>query len=166
MGELQRLTTEYIEEEDRIRISGALATDETVVMWLSQRLLLRLLPHLFLWLERQSGDSIPVEIVQSFAQEAAKAELTRETPVQWHSGSQEWLVYAVDITPISNAVTMRLRSNNGQQEQLTMLSQQLRQWLEVLNSLWGVAEWPNSVWPNWLSAKAKQLHQSNVKQLH
>ena len=50
--ELQRLTTEYVDAEDRMRLTGEIRPGETLVLWLSQRLLMRLLPHLFLWLEK------------------------------------------------------------------------------------------------------------------
>ena len=46
MNSLQRITTEYDEREDRIRVSGQLAQGEAVVLWLTQRLLNRLVPHL------------------------------------------------------------------------------------------------------------------------
>ena len=44
--DLHRITTEYIDSEDRIRLTGQLASGDTVVLWLTQRLLNRLVPHL------------------------------------------------------------------------------------------------------------------------
>ena len=120
MNDLQRLTTEYVEAEDRVRISGELASGETVVMWASQRLLLRLLPHLFLWLEKQSSDNIPMEIEQSFAQEAAKAGLAAAPPVQRLAESREWLVTTVDLTPNANALAMSFRSETGHRETMAL----------------------------------------------
>lgn len=166
MAELQRLTTEYVESEDRIRLSGQRVGDETVVMWISQRLLLRLLPHLFLWLEKQSGDAIPLEIAQSFAQDAARADLVAEPPVQRKSDSQEWLVTAVDLTPVSDALTMRFRSSDNKQEHFTMNAQQFRQWLEMLHSLWVAAEWPAPIWPSWLRGNNKKMNERDAKHLH
>ena len=43
MGTLQRCTTEYVECEDRIRLAGELASGATVVLWLTQRLMNRLI---------------------------------------------------------------------------------------------------------------------------
>tara|TARA_R110001606_G_scaffold172041_3_gene318221 strand:+ start:383 stop:883 length:501 start_codon:yes stop_codon:yes gene_type:complete len=166
MKELQRLTTEYVEAEDRIRISGELTSSETVVMWLSQRLLLRLLPHLFLWLEKQSNDNIPMEIEQSFAQEAAKANLTPEAPVQRLTGSQEWLVGAVDLTPNSNTLAMSFRSQTGQRETLALQAVPLRQWLEIIHTLWAVAEWPSHVWPEWIASKGDASELDHASRLH
>lgn len=151
MRELQRLTTEYIEAEDRIRISGELASGETVVMWLSQRLLLRLLPHLFLWLEKRSGDSIPLEIAQSFAQDAARADLVQETPVAREENSQEWLVEAVDLSFKQEALILQFRAQAPHPATVTMNAQALRQWLSIVHAVWGIAEWPVGVWPQWMA---------------
>lgn len=151
MAELHRLTTEYIEAEDRIRISGELASGETLVMWLSQRLLLRLLPHLFLWLEKQSGDSIPLEIAQSFAQDAARAELAPEAPVVREDNSQEWLVEAVDLSFSEEALVLQFRDQVPNAVTLTMNSQALRQWLNILHTVWGIADWPIGAWPQWMA---------------
>ena len=43
---LQRVTTAYLENEDRLRLTGELADGDTVVCWLTQRLLNRLVPGL------------------------------------------------------------------------------------------------------------------------
>tara|TARA_R100001377_G_scaffold81364_1_gene60826 strand:- start:6460 stop:6960 length:501 start_codon:yes stop_codon:yes gene_type:complete len=166
MRELQRLTTEYVETEDRVRISGELAANGTVVMWLSQRLLVRLLPHLFLWLEKQSDANIPMEIEQSFAQEAVKAELNTEAPVQSLPESQEWLVEAVDLTPNENMLSIRFRTENGNQETLRLQAFALRQWLEIIHSLWRLAEWPFDVWPEWIASNKPASKHGDPAKLH
>lgn len=161
MTELQRLTTEYIEAEDRMRICGELASGETLVMWLSQRLLLRLLPHVFLWLEKQGGDSLPVEIAQSFAQDAARAELTPEAPVLREEHSQEWLAEAVDLSFSQDALLLQFRAKPSHAVTLNLASQPLRQWLNILHSLWSLAEWPTAVWPHWM--ESSQTHTGSTK---
>ncbi|MBC7859879.1 MAG: hypothetical protein H7Z39_14125, partial [Burkholderiaceae bacterium] len=80
MSALQRITTEYVGVEDRIRLSGRDDADDagdgrTVVIWITQRLLQRLLPVLVEWLERQDGATLRADIARSFAQQAARAEL-------------------------------------------------------------------------------------------
>ena len=50
MSELQRITSEYIEAEDRLRLTGEVGEGETETLWLTQRLLTRLLDHLLKWL--------------------------------------------------------------------------------------------------------------------
>jgi hypothetical protein len=48
---LQRITTVYSEEEDRICLTGEADNAAPVVVWLTQRLVLRRLPVLFNWLQ-------------------------------------------------------------------------------------------------------------------
>ena len=50
---LQRLTTEYIVIEDRIRISGETRDSGPVVMWLTNRLAMRVVPQLLRWLHHR-----------------------------------------------------------------------------------------------------------------
>lgn len=54
---LQRITTEYRAQEDRLCLTGERANGDAVVLWLTQRLLNRLVPHLTGWLEQQKGPS-------------------------------------------------------------------------------------------------------------
>ena len=44
--ELQRITTDYHEEQDRLRLTGEDFQHTTTVLWLTQRLLGRMVPHL------------------------------------------------------------------------------------------------------------------------
>ena len=62
---LERCTTEYAEDEDRLRLSAELANGNTVVLWLTQRLLNRLVPHLVQWLEKQTAGVAAISSVQA-----------------------------------------------------------------------------------------------------
>jgi len=68
---LQRMSTEYIVGEDRIRLSGEVENAASVVIWLTRRLLERLLPAVLNWLEGQGVDTPYSEIMHSFAQQAS-----------------------------------------------------------------------------------------------
>lgn len=162
MPELQRITTEYIEAEDRMRIAGALEANETVVIWVSQRLLVRLLPHLFGWLEKQVGSGVPLDIGQQFEQEAATASLTHEKPVVRERNAKEWLVAAVDLSSSQNSLIMQFRAEGEQPITLTMTPQALRQWLSILLTLWRVAEWPIGSWPQWITNTEASKKSSNT----
>ncbi len=104
---LQRITTEYIDTEDRIRLAGDTGQGEPVVIWLTQRLLQRLLPMLLQWLDAQTGMTPMAEIVQGFAQQAARAELIPQTPVQ--ATSPPWLAQSVDVVQSNAGVSLNFR---------------------------------------------------------
>lgn len=57
MNELKRLSTGHQEVEDRIRLVGETGNGAVVVLWLTQRLLLRLVPILLEGLETSVTDA-------------------------------------------------------------------------------------------------------------
>ena len=161
MTELQRITTEYIDAEDRMRLAGEDAAGDAVVLWLTQRLLNRLVAHLCTWLEQR----IPVdthdyaaaaqaEVIQSFAQQAALAALEPQTPVQSKVQSSTWLVHSVDIASGDQGVMLTFKDAEagGSFATLTLQDQPLRQWLTILHDQYQKAEWPLTVWPEWMAA--------------
>ena len=158
MSDLQRITSEYIEHEDRIRLTGAVETGATEVLWLTQRLLIRVVNHLLQWLEQQSTVAAPdalkdgeaAQLVQGFAQQAASAELQLQPPVQSQGDEQAWIVNSVDITRSPQAVKLNFKGAHGELAGLTLEARQLRQWLAIIHQLWKVAQWPPAIWPRWM----------------
>lgn len=151
MVTLERITTEYVESEDRIRLSGEAASGAPVVIWLTQRLLQRLLPVLLPLLDGRR-DSHYAEIMQGFAQQAARAELKPQAPVKAEAGRVAWLALAVDIAPAEQAVTLIFRSADGQAASLMLGALPLRQWLGILHDFYVKAEWSLAEWPEWIRA--------------
>lgn len=150
---LQRITTEYIDLEDRVRLSGETDNATTVVVWLTQRMLERLLPALLQWLERQSADIPRAEMLQGFAQQAAEAGLTPQPPVRAGADSMAWLVLSVDVTQTEQAVSLIFRGVEGQDISLALAANPLRQWLAIVHDAYFKAGWSLAVWPEWVRAR-------------
>ena len=151
---LQRLTTEYIVGEDRIRLSGEVGNVAPVVIWLTQRLLQRLLPAVLKWLEGQNVGTLRPEIMHSFAQQAARSELTPQAPVRAVAGSTVWLAQSVDLGRSEQALSLTFRSAEGQHANLVLASKALRQWLSIVFEHYRKADWPLDVWPAWARESA------------
>lgn len=162
---LERLTTEYVPLEDRIRITGEISKNRTVFLWLTQRMLFLLLPNLFNWLEKQgvtrrkskNSDSPLLSYVeQTFAQEAAVAglEVQDQTPVKGHNAEDNLLVHSIDITTGETAIQIGFKSNTIQEElrliNLTMECDPLRQWLHIVYTQSRDGGWPLHNWPEWM----------------
>jgi hypothetical protein len=149
---LQKITTQYIESEDRIRVSGELAAGQQVVLWFSQRLMVRLLPALLQWLEKQVDVDVRPELYQTLAQAAAVRAMEPQAPVEAEPASQSWLVQAVDITPVESALLLVFRSAATDQHStaLQLQARPLRQWLNGLVEQFQKAQWPLTAWPQWL----------------
>lgn len=150
---LQRISTEYVEREDRIRLSGERVNDEVVVLWLTQRLSNRLLPHLTGWLAGQvvwndAADAAHQDILHSFAQQAAQAQLAAEPQQRVSSPHIGWRVDTVDITRSEDALQLVFKGEA--QVRLVLAAQPLRQWLGILLTQYQRGEWPTTVWPDWM----------------
>ncbi len=162
---LDRITTEYIDTEDRIRLSGQYADGAAVVIWLTRRLIQRLVPVLLEWLQQQHRQDVAVphaEILQGWAQQAARAGLTIQPPVQATAARSAWLVDSIDFTPAPEGVVLTFKSANDQRAMLTLPAAALRQWLNIVYDAYVRAEWPRAVWPDWISEAAVPVQTPSV----
>lgn len=162
---ISRLTTDYVDTEDRLRLSGLIANGPPVAMWLTQRLATRLLAALLQWLDKQVGGTkaaqapaaaadLQSELVHGFAQEAAVADLKPLERVQ-AAATDGWLIQSVDLTPQEQGITLIFRTADGQAVGLPLKAQELRQWLAIMRGIWLGAGWPEAPWPEWMKAEAK-----------
>ena len=151
--QLKRLTTLYRPAEDRIRLAGLDAKEQPVAMWFTQRLLLGVLPPLLKWLEKQAQSSAPegAQLMQSFAQEAARAALKPQPPVV--TSRPEWLVRAVDVKSSASRASLTFKGEAGQAAEISFGPKELRQWLSILHRAWFKAGWPDKVWPAWIKSE-------------
>jgi len=152
---LQRLTTEYIDSEDRFRLSGDVADAAPVVMWMTQRLFLRIVPPLLAWVEANAGQPVQMPAVQSFVQQAARAELPRQTPVRPRQESPAWLIHAVDITQSPQTIRLTFRGPQRQEAAFTLAAKPMRQWLGIVQDVWMKSGWPMECWPAWMRESAQ-----------
>lgn len=165
MSEVLRMTTEYVEAEDRLRVSCEMRTGETAVLWLTQRLFLRVLPHLVEWLDAHTpgiadaqASRARADAVQGFAQQAARAGQPQQQPVGPMSAHQIWLVHTVDLTARDAEMVLTLRplARDSAAAAFTLQPQALRQWLGVLCEQFARAGWPMTAWPEWLHPRAPE----------
>lgn len=157
MKTLQRLTTEYIDAEDRIRLAGEDSQGQTVVLWLTQRLLNRLVPHLCQWLDQRVGATPLTEVRQAFAQQKARAELAPQPPVKADADTQGVLIHSVDLKTANAGMGLQFKGVDGNVvASLQPQPRALRQWLNIVFDQYRKAQWPTEVWPAWV-AEAKPL---------
>ena len=144
---LQRITTEYIEAEDRVRLSGVSPSGEAVSLWVTQRLLSRLLKVILNW--TAEGENAQQAIKNAFAQQAARADLKLQLSVPAQPIAV--LVNTIDISQTVDALTLVFHCSDGPAGQLTLQRPDVRQWLNILHDTWCRAEWPQDLWPDWMS---------------
>ncbi|ADG11970.1 hypothetical protein B7G68_18140 [Caulobacter segnis] len=161
--ELHRVTTQYVVTEDRLRLSGETAGGETVVLWLTQRMLNMLIPRLTGWLEQNGGDAL----LQEFAQQAAEASLGAEPPVPASQAAPGGCVTSVDIgTGPDGAVLIFKPETDEQGVRLPLTTDALRQWLAIVRAQYVIGGWPTSVWPAWMDEAQLARPQTTGFALH
>lgn len=163
MTALRSMTTEYVAAEDRLRLTAELAPGKTIVLWLTQRLIAHILPPLCAWLERQNQPPASATtaaptaqhnpLLQSFAQQAARASQPQLPPLSARSAQQSWLVTAVNLTSTPHRHALRLTFSGTEDESASaqLAVKPLRHWLNILHAQWRLAGWPLNVWPDWIA---------------
>lgn len=167
MNELNRITTQYIEDEDRIRIIGDVGDHQTVTLWLTQRLLLRAVATICKFMEGSTASTdIASHFKQSFAQQTAKALLQPQAAVQVKNADKQWLITTVDINFHHANTTFIFKGlRTDHQVALTLNDCALRQWLAIIFEQTCKANWPVSVWPDWVAESSSQTR-SDATVLH
>lgn len=179
MLELHRLTSEYIESEDRFRLTGEDQKGNALCLWLTQRLAVRIVSHLVAdiatrspeAIQNPSQDSDTNQLLQGFAQEAARADLLPQEAVAADSSTRALLIQEVDINRAANGATgFVFKDGAGEKVSLGFEAQQLRQWLTIVHAQWRVAQWPAAIWPEWISGQeptaAPELIAQPTKPVH
>lgn len=177
MTQLHRISTQYDPDEDRIRLTGTDDSGHTLILWLTQRLLNRLMSHLCQGLEKMAtqagkkspaaGQDLRAHMEQSFAQQKAKAELPRQSPVKPAADAPQWRVDAVDVKHGANGVRIVLKGAvEGHQATLTLPTPMLRQWLGIVFEQYRRAGWAAQVWPAWMEEAAAPASKAVAGALH
>lgn len=151
---LRRVTTEYRAQEDRLCLTGERTGGDAVVLWLTQRLLNRLVPHLTAWLERQEGPGEHARVILEFQQQAAVGALKPQTLVRPPSDAPGRLVRSVDLVAGPEAVQLGFKGQEAGEvlASLLLAPNALRQWLGIVYAQYVRGDWPTTVWPAWLAA--------------
>jgi hypothetical protein len=184
MDELRRFTTEYVEDEDRIRISGELRSGEKVVLWVTRRLADRLVPPVAAWLERQAdppearsaSNPAATAATRSFVQQAARAELPKQAPVDPGPAPSSWLVRSVDLGQGATIIRLTFRNRDARtgavaadevaSTTVAMAPVVARQWLGIVHDKYRKAGWSTRAFPRWVTDSPAGAGQAASATLH
>lgn len=172
---LSRLTTAYVPEEDRVRVSGLRSDNSTTVIWLTQRLLNRIIPVLADWLENLESDLPRADLLHSIKQDRAVArhgqriQQGEETPVVADATASTWLAISVDIQPRQEHINLVFKDRTSEPlntAALVLHPDALRQWLNIVLTACRQAQWPLDAWPDWMLAHRATTQTPLRRQLH
>ena len=170
MYSLKKVTAEFIETEDRIRLSALTADDKTLALWLTQRLLSRLITHLAKWLEKKPADlskaldseSNPQPEPHGSVKKSDSASLPDQTSVKIKKSDESILITEVDVKFGDNGIALILKSEKETNAEISFTLSEARQWVGMLHSLWHKAEWPSSLLPQWIGDNSPQETSTNI----
>jgi hypothetical protein len=176
--QLHRVTSEYIQNEDRFRLTGEDQMGNALCLWLTQRLALRVVSHLVTDIATHSPEAIQNpsqdddanKLLQGNAQQAAQEGLSPQEAVASTSTTRALLIQEVDMNRAPDgAVGFVFKDGpepTAQKIALGFQPQQLRQWLIILYSQWLLSEWPVTVWPEWITGQEAAPAPENNNPVH
>lgn len=173
---LERITTLYVVPQDRIQIAAATGNGP-VILWLTQRLMGRLVAVLGGWLQRSSTPSPSMApamaVLQSAAQSAAVSTRKPVPPVSAGANRltgppPQWLIQSVKVGRGRTGVRLRFVAqsidaslDDSAAFLLPLTAQATRQWLDILAGQCRKADWSTNPFPHWvLEAKRTQVQPS------
>lgn len=145
---IQKVTTRYIEDEDRIQLLCTSNTSKPLIIWLSRRLLSRLIPYLLEKINAGNISDLESRTMQDFAQHAVQSNTSKIKPVIADSKSDSWLATSIDINENQAKLNITFKNKN----EVAILSLEivkLRQWLEAIHQSYIKADWDKEIWPDW-----------------
>ena len=161
MKGIKRISSEFIAVEDRIRLSVEYEDDEVAVLWLTKRLLDRLILPLCVWIENDVGTDISNKIINSFVQEQAYSEIKKQESVKISESVSDWLVMSIDINRSAASAKITFRGIENQCGFIEFEKNAIRQWLGIIHRQYIVADWDMSIWPNWFAHGSASEHMSD-----
>jgi hypothetical protein len=144
------VTTEFQQNEDRISLTCVLNDNSSVIIWLAQRLLRKLVPALLntadkeLQLGVQSHSS-----TWNVKNDPARTSQNSIQSVNTTNQVASWLMVSVDVSKMPQGVRLTFKGANGEQVAWFLPYWQLRQWFDILYRCCTKAEWPLDVWKEW-----------------
>ncbi len=152
------ITTDYDEQEDRIRLAVAYAGGNARLLWLTRRLAERLVPALIQGLRvphlDDDAQATEVQAAQVYAQLEARISRKPANPVVVADTAAPALVQKIQVKTAQNgARVLVLTCPDAEPAELVLRPGELRQWLEMLNLAFRKGQWREDIWPAWIQQR-------------
>lgn len=160
---LQKITASYVMEQDRIRLTAAAGDQQTVVYWLTRRMLGILIKPMFDWVSQRTESAFNANDPNTAAQQrsqaaklamannSAQAKVQREDPVIADDGCIEHLLKSVDVKTEDRRFLIMLPIDDERRGVIPFEQENLLQWLGIIYRVQREAEWNIPYWPLWFS---------------
>jgi hypothetical protein len=180
--EFKKITTRYDEQQDRLAIDGQTADGEVMTLWLTHRLLQRLMPPLFAIITPAPGEDYNESTRAAWELTTARARLEPQesvvrtlapnapgvtTPSVDAMHSSSWLVQSIDLRRFPAQTLLVFHGATAEKEATFLFSaERLRQWLLIVHSQWRRAGWSLAIWPDWVKEIGEDSGQGSEVLVH
>jgi len=158
---LTKVTLNYNNIEDRIRMDARTQAGETVAFWITRRLCRELVKAIVAYFNKPEINSAEINraavspqhipAVQEFLHQKAKSDKKNSPPVM-SASSAVVLINRVQVRTSSKVVQMSFPFTETSMAVLAMSPTEARQWLDILYQQCLLAEWSLDVWPQWIQS--------------
>ena len=167
MQPVKRFTTIYDPAQDRVRIVLEQTDGAIHILWLTRRLLVRLVPEIVkiltalpkLRMDMSSGSIA----AHGRNQIGAIGQIAPQAPIGYQNADSETLVLSLRARLTRQAVLIDFKDGEQTLQTLTFGETTLRQWLAVLHQNFHYAGWEDDIWPTWISVKAAQGEDGSIR---
>ena len=87
-------------------------------------------------------------------QQSAREAMGQQPPVMPTGNSEKWLVRSLDLNWGPGQIVLVLKGEGDQAATIGFPTLIARQWLNVVYDLYRKADWPLTIWPDWMSEGA------------
>lgn len=155
---LNKITVNYAADEDRLCLTAAAGEDQTVIYWITRRMLGVMLTPMFKWLESHAakglGNNEPLversrDARLAMAQSKAQSSMQEETPVKAMPDSISHLLTSVDVKTEATRFLLLFPVTEQQKGIIPFEQESMLQWLNIIHRIAAQASWDLPQWPNW-----------------
>ena len=157
---LSRMTLSYDVHEDRVLISGELATGRLILLSLTRRLLNKLIPHLTTTDMSLSDSSRSASDTTSFPHGVENSQKQNEIPVSVDASCETVLITSIDIKTAANHLVLEWKDKGDRKiAQLVLDHVSLPAWLNALKICFEKGSWSDEAWKlEQVSAASSRTH--------
>lgn len=165
--EILKFTTRYDALQDRLCIDGEDRDGRIVSLWLTHRLLRRLIPALVKLITPVAESEDKVAVLAEWALDFAKTQQKPELPVtpqpvptspgRMVAPPDHLLISSIELKNSTRRVELVFcLPTNTPVATIEFNAETLRQWLSIVYRLWTGADWTLVEWPAWMQPPASQ----------
>lgn len=150
-------TARYDAVEDRLRLDAVDVQGGKQAIYLTRRLVDRVIPVLVSHLEGKTPDGVPADLAQGMSQSRARQARQSGEPtpaVVAESETPTWLCRTIHIKKAEHGLNVIFTDDARIDAVMSMVEANLRAVLDILFGLYAKAGWPTEPFPGWMKPEA------------